>query len=104
MTRTDRYGGIEHTADVRRLDRTASPPVNCRCTGTPPGCFERNVVITEWDWADPTAYMHDVVSTDRRNPTVNAYGKLYGATEESADYPFVLDPVNNTIDQIASWT
>ena len=22
-----------------------------------------------WDWADPKAYLHDVVSTDRRNPT-----------------------------------
>ena len=40
---------------------------------------ERNVVITQWDWADPKAYLHDLVSTDRRNPTVNANGSLYGA-------------------------
>jgi hypothetical protein len=58
-----------------------------------PQGIERNVVITQWDWADPKAYLHDVVSTDRRNPTVNANGKLYGALEASADYLPVLDPV-----------
>ena len=58
------------------------------------------MVVTQWDWADPTAYLHDLVSTDRRNPTVNAYGKIYGALEESADYLPVLDPVNHTLDQI----
>ena len=56
---------------------------------------ERNVVITWWDWADPKAYLHDVVSTDRRNPTVNARGPLYGALELSADYLPVLDPVRH---------
>ena len=53
-----------------------------------------------WDWADPKAYLHDVVSTDRRNPTLNANGPLYGALELSADYLPVLDPVANTISQI----
>jgi len=61
---------------------------------------ERNVVITQWDWADPKAYLHDLVSTDRRNPTVNANGPLFGALEASADYLPVLDPVNHTIDQV----
>src|SRR5690606_13632180 len=51
---------------------------------------ERNVVITQWDWADPKAYLHDLVSTDRRNPTVNANGPLFGALEASADYLPVL--------------
>jgi hypothetical protein len=60
-----------------------------------PQGLERNVVITQWDWADPKAYLHDVVSTDRRNPTVNANGPLYGALELSADYLPVLDPVTN---------
>ena len=60
-----------------------------------PQGLERNVVITMWDWADPKAYLHDVVSTDRRNPTINANGVLYGALELSADYLPVLDPVGN---------
>ncbi len=33
-----------------------------------PQGIERNVVITQWDWADPKAYLHDEISTDRRNP------------------------------------
>ena len=39
-----------------------------------------------WDWADPKAYMHDEIASDKRNPTVNANGPMYGALEESADY------------------
>ena len=65
-------------------DRIAAgevPPAPPRPQG-----IERNVVITEWDWADPKAYLHDEVSTDRRNPTVNANGPIYGALELSADY------------------
>ena len=61
---------------------------------------ERNVVITLWDWADPKSYLHDVVSTDRRKPTVNANGKLYGALEASADYIPVLDPVKHQASRI----
>ncbi|HAT28227.1 MAG TPA: hypothetical protein DCS89_14510, partial [Gammaproteobacteria bacterium] len=79
-------------------DRIAAgelPPVPERPSG-----LERNVVITQWDWADPTAYLHDLVSTDRRDPTRNAYGKIYGALENSADYLPVLDPQTNTIAQI----
>jgi hypothetical protein len=65
-----------------------------------PQGIERNVVITEWDWADPKAYLHDEVSTDRRNPTLNANGLIYGALELSADYLPVLDPAHNTISQV----
>jgi hypothetical protein len=65
-----------------------------------PQGVERNVVITQWDWADPKAYLHDEVSTDRRNPRVNANGMIYGALELSADYLPVLDPVENSIGQV----
>ena len=60
-----------------------------------PKGIERNVVVTLWDWSRPTAYMHDEISTDRRKPTVNANGKIYGAPEYSTDYLPVLDPVTN---------
>src|SRR3954454_6665392 len=65
-----------------------------------PQGVERNLVITEWDWADPKAYLHDEVSTDRRNPTVNPYGKIYGSLELSADYLPVLDPQEHSIGQV----
>ncbi|WOK09458.1 hypothetical protein RT717_12490 [Imperialibacter roseus] len=67
---------------------------------TRPQGIERNVVISQWDWADPKAYMHDLVSTDRRDPTVNPNGKLYGATELSTDYLPVLDPMTSTTGQV----
>ena len=41
---------------------------------------------------NPKAHLHDLVSTDRRNPTVNANGPVYGVLEASADYMPVLDP------------
>jgi hypothetical protein len=65
-----------------------------------PQGMERNVVITQWDWADPKAYLHDEIASDRRNPTVNANGLIYGSPEESRDYLPVLDPVHNTISQV----
>lgn len=73
----------------------AVPPAPPRPSGV-----ERNVVITQWDWADPKAYLHDLVSTDRRDPTVNANGELYGALEASADYLPVLNPVTHDTTQI----
>jgi hypothetical protein len=79
-------------------DRIAAgevPPAPPRPQG-----LERNVVITQWDWADPKAYLHDEVSTDRRNPTLNANGLIYGSLELSADYLPVLDPVHNTISRV----
>ena len=79
-------------------DRIAAgevPPAPPRPSG-----IERNVVITQWDWADPKAYLHDEVSTDRRDPTVNADGKIYGALELSADYLPVLDPTTHTAGQV----
>ena len=78
-----------------RIAAGAVPPAPPRPQG-----LERNVVITEWDWADPKAYLHDEVSTDRRNPTLNANGKIYGALELSADYLPVLDPVRHTASRV----
>src|SRR5918996_1266531 len=91
-----RQRALEMFADW--TDRVAGgevPPTPPRPQG-----LERNVVVTQWDWADPKAYLHDVVSTDRRKPTVNPNGSLYGALEASADYLPVLDPTTHTATQI----
>ena len=93
-----RLGPRAFTLFAEWTDRIAAgetPPAPPRPQGV-----ERSVVITEWDWADPKAYLHDEVSTDRRKPTVNANGPIYGALELSADYVPVLDPVRHTIDRI----
>src|SRR5438093_683505 len=65
-----------------------------------PQGVERNVVITLWDWSRPTAYLHDEISSDKRNPTINANGPIYGATEFSTDFVPVLDPVKNKATEI----
>ena len=78
---------------VRRLDRADRRTANCRRqnrrgrTGV-----ERNVVVTLWDWATPKAYLHDEIASDKRNPTVNANGLIYGSPEDSTDFVPILDP------------
>ncbi|MBM3779780.1 MAG: carboxypeptidase regulatory-like domain-containing protein, partial [Acidimicrobiia bacterium] len=62
---------------------------------------ERNVVLTLWDWAEPTLFVHDEISTDKRNPTLNANGPVYGVTEHSGDWLTVLDPNTHTASKIA---
>jgi hypothetical protein len=101
----DMIGTLQRFGQPRALkmfadwtDRIAAgelPPAPPRPQG-----LERNVVITQWDWADPKAYLHDEVSTDRRKPTLNANGLIYGSLELSADYLPVLDPAKNTISRV----
>jgi hypothetical protein len=75
-------------------DRIAAGELPSHVPSRPTG-LERNVVATVRDWSNPKAYLHDLSGTDRRDPTVNGYGKLYGAPELSTDEFPVLDPVNN---------
>jgi len=71
-------------------------------TQTPPRPqgMERNVVITEWDWATPKEYFHDEISVDRRNVNANPNGLVYGVHEDGSDYMTVLDPAKNSFTQV----
>jgi hypothetical protein len=84
---------IKYLADwtdrIAKGELPASKPL--RPTGV-----ERNVVATIRDWSSPKAYLHDLTGTDWRNPTVNAYGPLYGSPELSTDEFPILDPKTNT--------
>jgi len=80
-------------------DRIAAGEYPMAAPPRPQG-IERNVVITMWDWADPKAYLHDEITSDKRNPRVNANGPIFGALESSADYMPVVDPVNNKSSQV----
>ena len=62
-----------------------------------PQGVERNVVVTMWDWGDAKTYLHDEIATDKRHPTVNPYGKIYSATEDSTDNLPILDPKTSTV-------
>jgi len=65
-----------------------------------PQGVERNVVLTLWDWTRTTAYLHDLIGTDRRNPTINANGVFYGSAENSTDWVPILDPVRHTATEV----
>ena len=55
---------------------------------------ERNVVLTLWDWGDATSYVHDEVATDKRDPSVNAGGAVYGVSM-SDDRLLIVNPGKN---------
>jgi hypothetical protein len=61
-----------------------------------PEGVERNIVVTLRDWMDDKHYLHDLIASDKRYPTVNANGPLYGSPEYSSDLIPILDPVRNT--------
>jgi streptogramin lyase len=62
-----------------------------------PSGFERNVVVTTWDWGNDKQYLHDLIASDRRKPTVNAYGPLIGSPEYATDTLPILDPKTNKV-------
>jgi hypothetical protein len=60
-----------------------------------PQGVERNIVVTLRDWMNEKQYLHDLIASDRRHPTVNGYGPVYGSPEYSSDDMPILDPVKN---------
>jgi hypothetical protein len=92
-------GGVPFKYFGDWTDRIASGELPFAKPPRPQG-VERNIVITEWDWGSPDKYLHDLISTDKRNPTVNSYGPLYGSTEYSTDHLPVLDPKTNKVTYI----
>src|SRR5688500_4043161 len=80
-------------------DRIAKGELPAAAPPRPQG-RERNVVITMWDWADPKAYLHDEIASDKRTLPVSANGPIYGALEASAYYMPVVDPVRNVATQV----
>jgi hypothetical protein len=67
-----------------------------------PQGVERNIVVTTWDWLNDKHYLHDLIASDRRYPTVNAYGPLYGSTEYSTDLMPILDPKKHTATNVVA--
>jgi hypothetical protein len=57
-----------------------------------PRGLERNLVVTWWEFGEAKKYLHDLIASDRRFPTVNAYGPLFGNPEHSTDDMPIVDP------------
>jgi len=84
-------GGVPYRYFGDWTDRIAEGELPFARPRRPQG-LERNVVISWWEWSTPDKYLHDLISSDRRNPTVNAHGPLYGSPEYSTDLMPILDP------------
>jgi len=76
-------------------DRVAAGELPASKPRRPEG-VERNAVVTTYDWSNPKAYLHDATVSDKRDPTRNANGLIFGATENSTDMVPVFDPKTNS--------
>ncbi len=90
------FGGVPYKYFGDWTDRVAKGELPKHKPTRPQG-VERNVVITSWEWSTENKYLHDLISSDRRNPTVNAYGPLFGSPEYSTDNMPILDPKTNKV-------
>jgi hypothetical protein len=89
-------GGVPFKYFGDWTDRVAKGELPANKPPRPQG-LERNIVVTTWEWGDPKKYLHDLIASDRRYPTVNAYGPLYGSPEYATDTLPILDPKTNTV-------
>ena len=90
------FGGVPYKYFGEWTDRIAKGEVPKIEPPRPQG-LERNVVITSWEWSTPDKYLHDLIASDRRHPTVNSYGPLFGSPEYSTDNMPILDPKTNKV-------
>jgi len=97
VTRLDTQRALQMFGDW--TDRIAAGELPFAKPERPRG-IERNVVISQWDWGSQRAYLHDAISTDPRNPRVNANGRIYGSPEDSSDFVPILDPKTNTASEV----
>ncbi len=95
MTRYGLQRGLKMFADwTRRIEKGDIP-----ATAPPrPQGVERNAVVTVWDWANG-GQIHDEISTDRRNPSTNKDGRVYGVSPSTGYFQW-LDPVKNEAGQV----
>jgi hypothetical protein len=82
-------GSFQHYGDW--TDRVAKGELPKTRPSRPQGA-ERNIVVTLRDWMNEKQYLHDLISSDRRYPTVNGNGPLFGSPEYSSDVMPILDP------------
>ena len=91
--------GVENASAVfadwtGRIAAGEVPPQPSRPVG-----LERNLVLTLWDWGVATSYMHDEITTDKNDPSVNAGGPVYAVSSGHGKLT-ILDPVDNTTHEV----
>ncbi len=89
-------GGVPARFYADWTDRVAKGELPDTKPDRPQGA-ERNIVVTLWDWSTEKKYLHDLIASDKRYPTVNGYGPLFGSPEYSTDDIPILDPKTNVV-------
>ena len=81
MTRPMDIIGRDHALDMFRdwTDRIMAGEVP-RQPPRPDG-LEQNLVLTQWGWSNDLGFVHDNVSTDKRNPTLYPDGQVFGVAQ-----------------------
>ncbi len=90
------YGGVPFKYFGEWTDRIAKGELPKAKPPRPQG-VERNLVVTSWEWSSAKHYLHDLIASDRRNPTVNPYGPLFGSPEYATDDMPILDPKTHKV-------
>ena len=91
MSRMGRQRALEMFADwTDRVAAGETPPRPPRPDGA-----EQNLVVTLWDWGQDSSFIHDEITTDKRNPTVNGGGPVYGVSAGHGSLT-IVDPVANS--------
>ena len=85
--------GLQAFADWTKRAEKELPPTPPRPEGV-----ERNLVLTVWDFAFGHA-LHDEITTDKRNPTVNGNGWVYAVAPTTGHLEY-LDPVKHVAGEI----
>jgi hypothetical protein len=96
-----RFGGLPFRYYADWTDRIARGELPHAKPKRPEG-VERNIVVTTWEWLNEKKYLHDLISSDRRHPIVNAYGPLLGSEEYSTDVIPILDPRTHTVSEFVA--
>jgi hypothetical protein len=91
-----RRRGLEQFA--KWTDRIAAGAIPVDPPPRPQG-IERGLVLTMWDWGGPATFAHDELTTDKRNPTANAYGPIFGV-DWGNDGFLTIDPLEHTATEV----
>ena len=59
-----------------------------------PDGIQQNLVLTQWGWSNPDGFVHDNVSTDKRNPQLYPDGQIFGVAQTQGRLT-ITDPLKN---------
>jgi len=86
---------VPRRTTISETGPTASPRANCQEQAAAPSGRRAQLVITSWSGGPRKNYLHDLIASDRRYPTVNANGPLTARTIFVRQLP-ILDPKTNS--------